>query len=155
MRDGNVHNDTFTHGDSLQLKNGCWYFHRFGKSFKSGTYKGLDLAFGREEQKIYGGILIRAIEPVAGEFIEGPCRSVDTILRLNSSKDEQMTEVKHLVPKEDFSWNAFNPESRLYLREASEKFKTRILRAPRVGLTLNKYDEFKETYWMSDYRFAS
>jgi hypothetical protein len=32
---------------------------------------------------------------------------------------------------------------------------TQILVAPRVGLSLNKYDEFKEEFWMSDYRFSS
>jgi len=86
LRDGKIHNDTFTHGDSLQLKCGQWYFHRFGKSFKAGTYKGLDLAFGKEEQKVYAGILIRAIGR-PGEMIEGPCRSVDTILRTFSEKN--------------------------------------------------------------------
>lgn len=79
-----MHNDTFTHGDKLQLKCGTWYFHRFGSSFKGGTYKGLDLAFGKEKDQVYGGILIRAIHNAEDGFIEGPCRSVDTILKKNS-----------------------------------------------------------------------
>ncbi len=43
-----IHPDTFTHGDEMQRLSGQWYFHKMnGKSYKVGTYKGLDLAFGK------------------------------------------------------------------------------------------------------------
>jgi len=55
-----VHPDTFTHCDDFQRANGQWYFHRSGNSYRGGTYKGLDLAFGKGE-KGHGGILIRSL----------------------------------------------------------------------------------------------
>lgn len=32
--------DEFTHGDEMQKKAGCFYFHKNGKKYKGGTYKG-------------------------------------------------------------------------------------------------------------------
>jgi hypothetical protein len=63
-------------------KNHCaWYFHRSGnKTYKSGTYKGLDLAIGNE--KVFGGILIRSLECAdTGQVIEGSCLCVNAILK--------------------------------------------------------------------------
>jgi hypothetical protein len=31
----------------------------------------------------------------------------------------------------------------------------KVLTAPRVGLSLNRYDEFKEKFWMCEYRYSS
>lgn len=84
---------------------GKWYFHRFGKTYKVGTYKGMDLTFGKGD-KAYGGILIRAISSVGAtdgkhlppnEFIEGPCNTVNKILEHNSDKDNIYKEVKEFV----------------------------------------------------------
>ena len=59
------HVDTFTHCNPVQLTSGKWYMHRTNNSnpmsFKAGTYKCMDLSFGNESKKIYGGILIRSI----------------------------------------------------------------------------------------------
>lgn len=57
------HPDTFTHGDPQQSKRGEWYFHKQGKNYKSGTYKGLDIAFGQGDAS-RGGILLRAMIPL-------------------------------------------------------------------------------------------
>ena len=57
------HIDTFTHGDTLQKQNCKWYFHKMNGAYKSGTYKGLDLSFGKPDINAIGGILIRAIMP--------------------------------------------------------------------------------------------
>jgi 3-methyladenine DNA glycosylase Mpg len=46
-----VHPDPFVHGELQQLTNGNIYFHGLG----------IDLTFGSEEQRIFGGILIRGI----------------------------------------------------------------------------------------------
>lgn len=73
----------------MQKNLGQWYFHKFGKSYKSGTYKGLDITFGKGSIA-HGGILIRAISqldpPPVNEFIEGPCNCVNKILALISTK---------------------------------------------------------------------
>ena len=53
------HQDTFTHGDQMQHENAKWYFHKVGGTYKSGSYKGLDLSFGKHSA--IGGILIRAL----------------------------------------------------------------------------------------------
>jgi len=96
FNDYSVHKDTFTHGDEMQKHTGRWYFHKQnGMAFKSGTYKGLDLAIGKGEKAV-GGILFRAMMPVRvtqkdngfkaepsstkADFIEGPCLLVDRIL---------------------------------------------------------------------------
>ena len=90
------HNDTFTHGDTLQKQNCKWYFHKMNGAYKAGTYKGLDLSFGKPEINAIGGILLRSLKEVFvseeeaggklkvtgnGEFIEGPCNCVNRILK--------------------------------------------------------------------------
>ena len=74
------HPDIFTHSDEIQLKRGCWYFHK-----KEGSFKGLDITFG--DGASYGGILLRAIESLDNSvYIEGPSKLVDEILRLHGHK---------------------------------------------------------------------
>lgn len=84
LNDDKYHKDTFTHGDPIQATNGKWYMHRMTAknpmSFKGGTYKGMDLTFGKPGQ-IYGGILIRSIMNIKTRtHIEGPCNCLDAIL---------------------------------------------------------------------------
>ena len=62
FNDDEVHKDTFTHGQDMQRESGKWYFHKQGNSYKSGTYRGLDLAFGKGK-KAAGGILMRSLIP--------------------------------------------------------------------------------------------
>src|SRR5262245_34050451 len=45
---GGKHQDDFAHCDPIQKRFGVWYFHRTGGEYRSGTYKGLDIAFGSE-----------------------------------------------------------------------------------------------------------
>ena len=88
-----------------------------GGNYKSGTYKGLDLTFGRPGTSV-GGILIRSLMPVTVEtdggsvkvgggskdaFIEGPCNSVNRILKETCDKD-----IKDLVAMPEFKLDAFN-----------------------------------------------
>lgn len=42
-----AHFDSFTHADEQQKKNGQWYFHKMGKGYKGGSYKGLDITFSK------------------------------------------------------------------------------------------------------------
>jgi len=85
-----THFDPFVHGDSDQGIPLRWYFHKMGKNYKSGTYKGLDLTFGYQDKKIssYGGILIRSIKPENKDLIEGPCKVVNYILEQNGYKED-------------------------------------------------------------------
>jgi hypothetical protein len=148
-----------------------------GKGYKVGTYKGLDLAFGKGSTAV-GGILIRAITSVGAvngkhlppnEFIEGPCNTVSRILEHNTPQGKDtIKEVKDFVILDNFSTDAFTPGSRLYLSKITPKdlntlqlpwkqgdTQTPLYRGPRVGLTLNRYDEYKPAYWMRDYRFVA
>merc|ERR1719373_287488 len=64
-----LHPDGFTHGSSDQLTCAQWYYHKLPNgSFKSGTFKGLDLTFA--ETSMHGGILIRSLESPDGKHIE-------------------------------------------------------------------------------------
>merc|ERR1711879_385882 len=74
------HNDIFAHRDEYQKRCGIWYFHRTGKGFKGGSYKGLDIAFGNNDA--HGGILIRGIHDLENKkLIDGPSLCVDHILK--------------------------------------------------------------------------
>lgn len=160
-----MHQDTFIHGDDLQRQNGQWYFHRYGSnSYKGGTYKGLDISFGKGA-KAHGGILIRSLislsPPPVNDFIEGPCNSVNKILKLNSDGAKDL-EIVDLVGLKNFSLDIFNKESCLHfsgLHETENKDLFRIIetknlfKCPRVGLTLKRHDAHKERFWMIDYRY--
>src|ERR1043165_4334096 len=63
------HPDVFAHRDPLQLHVGRWYFHRTRGTYRSGSFKGMDLTFG--DGKAFGGILIRSIERPDGILIDG------------------------------------------------------------------------------------
>ena len=84
-----THKDNYVHCSLDQLKWQKFYFHQFKNgSYKSGTYKGMDMTFGVLEREIYFGVLIRSIMDMeTGEFIEGPCRSVNKILEIYQSHD--------------------------------------------------------------------
>lgn len=99
LNDYGEHKDTFTHGDAMQKQTAKWYFHKFGNSYRGGTYKGLDVAIGKGEGKAAGGILLRSLMPLnltpsstdsnlvftnrndKASFVEGPCNCVNRILK--------------------------------------------------------------------------
>ena len=62
---------------------GNWYFHKKGGTYKSGSFKGMDLACGDKESNVFAGLLLRAIIDSSEKLIEGPCLVVDKILELN------------------------------------------------------------------------
>ena len=66
---------------------GKWYFHKKGGTYKSGSFKGMDLACGDKESNVFAGLLLRAIIDSSEKLIEGPCLVVDKILELNSYLD--------------------------------------------------------------------
>ncbi|KAJ3085695.1 hypothetical protein HK102_013922 [Quaeritorhiza haematococci] len=95
------HPDPFTHKQPQQLTRAQWYFHKQGNSYRGGTWKGLDITFGRSapssqlqgtqaktqidngkdkssQQNVYGGILLRGMEYV------GTSRDGENILPANT-----------------------------------------------------------------------
>lgn len=164
LKDG-THDDPFIHHDKHQSILGKWYFHRqFGKMYKSGTYKGLDITFGYADKnkKCYGGILIRSIKNIkTNEIIEGPCKIVNLILKNNNEPDissfvKKCQEINN-DNEETVSVKMINNKSLLYLKydDNNELTKETIYSAPRVGLTLKKYTKEREGYLMNNYRFIN
>src|SRR4030043_2151617 len=95
------HPDIFAHSNEDQMTTNEWYFHRMGKKYRGGNYKGLDITFSKEG---YGGILIRAIKNVnTGEYIDGPCKVVDKILDITKNSS-----IQNLVDHEEFNFNVFH-----------------------------------------------
>lgn len=138
------HQDNYTHQCKDQLTNKMWYFHQYHNgTYKSGTYKGLDITFGNKEKSIYGGVLIRSINnSTTNEFITGPCNTVNYMLKKMECK-----EVEDLVAKMS-SLNICNNKNPFYLVENSESKQDKIFTGPRVGLSW-KYP----TFLTKEYRY--
>jgi len=129
------HDDLYVHCNEDQLEFNSIYFHKFANgTFKSGTFKGMDMTFGIRDKDIYFGILIRSIMDLeTNEFIEGPCKSVERLIANHNAKtiqefidkDGEITYKKKTLDKKD------------------------IYEGTRVGLS-DKYPEFKDR----NYRYA-
>lgn len=146
---GHHHTDTFTHGDEMQKKGGYWYFHRTAGQYRSGTYKGLDIAIGNAQ--LFGGILIRGIEQLAPQpkLLDGPCVCVDHMLALNASPS-----IEQLVSR--FDVRIDGPESPLHIELLDTPRAAPILETARVGLTLKRSASVaRQTYIAQPYRFLS
>lgn len=146
------HRDTFTHGDSMQKKGGSWYFHRTAGQYRSGTYKGLDIAIGNED--LFGGVLIRGVEQLEPlpKLLDGPCVCVDHMLALNGAPS-----IEQLVSRFDGKIDApAGGESPLFLEAAPVPRKQPIFACPRVGLTLKRSaSEERQKFLARPYRFLS
>lgn len=147
------HDDIFTHKSNEQTIKDIWYFHKKGGTYKSGTYKGLDIC--RPINGGYGGILIRSIMNLEnGDFIEGPCCVVNEILRSCSKRN-----ISELVEniRNDKEYCSIYDNDSLFISSNKEDFKKRtIYTSPRVGLTLKGKDiEKKSSYIMRDYRYST
>lgn len=138
------HPDIYTHCAPEQQSVGKWYFHKTGKSYKGGTFKGLDITFGRAA---HGGILIRtliegaiigpdaSIHRAGGTVIEGPCKCVDRLLAV--SGHATVASMAQQVETLDV-WTV-NPT--LYIRSTEKWYNTRLdmlYRSQRVGLNASK-----------------
>jgi 3-methyladenine DNA glycosylase Mpg len=157
---GPAHIDPFSHGQAMQKQLGAWYFHRAGRQYRSGTYKGLDVAFGNREA--FGGILLRSIEALAapgrlpgalpGALIDGPCMVVDHILAITASPS-----IDALVSRFDVTIENTDRRSPLYLELAAGSGRNQTVYAtPRIGLTLKKgTTEARQRYIARHYRFLS
>jgi len=147
-----THPDPFTHCQPLQEQSFIWYFHRTGKTYKSGTYKGLDIAIGRGSTAP-GGILIRTVEQLSnGKIICGPCNTVDHLLKLCGAAT--INDLVESQMKDDIS--IFGGQcNQLYLYPLDEPRDDKILHTGRVGLYMTKRNvklEVQEEYVMRNYR---
>lgn len=135
------HADPYVHRDPQQMNTcGEWYFHR-EKAAKIGfTLKGVDLTFG-EPGKEAGGLLIRAIlDQATNEFIEGPSRVVDRILRgasVTSVVELKQKTTPGTVPQV-FRSNAFDGAGIMHIEANNDVKRSQALRikaGPRIGLS--------------------
>lgn len=148
------HLDVFTHRSKEQSTHYQWYFHKKGGTYKSGTFKGLDITFQPDDEKIvkgqtiYGGILIRSILKPDGSVLEGPCNVVNYILNLT-----QHDHIRDLVASCD-DLNVDNVSNCFYLAKMEKLcYVDHIYSSPRVGLTLKNYQPGREKYLMARYRY--
>lgn len=135
------HPDTYTHANPDQKTFGKFYFHKYkNNSYKSGTYKGMDLTFGNE--KCYFGVLIRSLLDIdTNEFIEGPCRCVNKLLEIMNCKTVSDLKIKDLISFDD---------PNISFTFVNNFKKEKVFKGPRVGLS-DKYPEYK----LKKYRFVT
>src|SRR5207253_817144 len=123
------HPDPFVHGFPIQHRKGRWYFHRVGRGYRGGSYKGLDLTFG--DPHSLGGILFRAAETEKGFRIQGPSKLVDFVLAATKSKT--VAELDAAIGLR----TADDPHSLLRLERATPTALT-LVRKRRVGLSMKR-----------------
>lgn len=126
---GPRHQDPFAHRDPIQAEPGRWYFHKTGRGYRGGSYKGLDLTFGRSGA--FGGVLLRSLRADDGTLVEGPSLCVDRILRCTGGASVAELDARIGGAR------ATDPGSILHLREAPRR-EVDIVRTARVGLTLKR-----------------
>jgi len=145
-----IHNDPYVHGDDHQLTTECFYFHRQnGKSYKGGTFKGLDITFGNGRDT-YGGILIRAVI-FGNEYIEGPCKVVDKILELSKCDS-----INKLVDGSSVPLSINNKDQIMYIEYLEKGREDMMFSGPRVGLSLPKSRfDAKLNYILRPLRFTT
>lgn len=138
------HPDLYTHCNPDQLLMNTFYFHKYKTgTYKSGTYKGLDITFGSADENVYFGILIRSIQDMeTDEIIDGPCNSVNRILREYDCSDVmEFTEGKNL--------DIFKNKRKFILVQTDDLDQEIVSMGPRIGLS-EKYPD----YQTRNYRFA-
>lgn len=149
------HRDPFSHGDEIQLDLGRWYFHRQdGGQYKGGSFKGLDIAFGRPGA--FGGLLLRGARSLKGSglILDGPCLLVDHILAKSGAKS-----IAALL--NGWSGRIDRPSegpSPLALEISAEhpSEELPVFESPRVGLTLKKGPTVERQRFVArPYRFAT
>lgn len=145
---GEGHREPFSHREPIQRQSGPWYFHRSHGSYRSGSFKGLDLSFG--DDTAFGGILIRGLEKPDGTLIDGPSLCVDYLLHAVGASS--VADLDRAIGKR-LAWQADNP---LYL-QAAEIEQRPVYRSPRIGLTLKRGADSIERrrFVLRDYRFLT
>lgn len=140
-----AHPDHYVHSDPDQKTKGNFYFHKYKNgTFKSGTFKGVDITFGNDNT--YFGVLIRSIQNIdTNEFTEGSCNCVTKILSVFNVKD-----VKELFNIHYPDKNIINiTDSELYLKMDDNLDREIVYNGPRIGLS-DKFLNYRDL----EYRFA-
>ena len=140
------HLDSFTHRDEQQSKSKHFYFHRFKTgSYKSGTFKGMDIICDCGTTESYFGVLIRALVDPNDNYIDGPCKVVDHILKLNKAES-----IKQLLEKNTCDQLPVTGSENLCVEYKKNAWNTnKIFKSIRVGL----YNTDLLDWWCKDYRF--
>ena len=144
-----THPDPFTHRDPIQFHIGRWYFHRTHGTYRSGSFKGLDLTFG--EGQTSGGVLIRGMETADGTLIDGPSLCVDHLL--DATGADTVAALDRAVGNR-LAWEEGNP---LRLEATDTLDRGPLVRSPRVGLLLKRVTSRADStrYVMRSYRYLS
>eukprot|EP01117_Protostelium_nocturnum_P012640 TRINITY_DN4650_c0_g4_i1.p1 TRINITY_DN4650_c0_g4~~TRINITY_DN4650_c0_g4_i1.p1 ORF type:complete len:330 (+),score=123.76 TRINITY_DN4650_c0_g4_i1:127-1116(+) len=151
-----LHHDPFTHGDPVQRQTAVWYFHKMGSGYKGGSYKGLDIAIGQDQDHV-GGILIRSIRKLSDNSVVcGPSKTVDKILETCGAPG-----VKEMVDdtlKGDISClsPADPKEKRALYLELKDLPQETVYRSGRVGLHMTKAKadvELQKEFVFKNYRY--
>ena len=102
---------------------------------KAAPYKGLNIAFGRDD--VFAGILIRGVAALAEPrtLLDGPCMCVDHLLEVTGHPT-----IQSLLNTFDRSIDPslHGPPSPLALHPAAEPRADLVCEGPRVGLTLKR-----------------
>ncbi len=139
-----IHPDPFVHRHPQQLSTSRWYFHKKGAIFRPGIYRGVDLTFGDEDAKTYGGILIRGIVDLENrkDYIYGPARCVDHFRESfgqDIAKADDKPAIKSACPY-------------LYL-EKKELSEEQVISGPRVGLPVRPAEHLSNMFRYAHYRY--
>eukprot|EP00826_Nyctotherus_ovalis_P027225 TRINITY_DN2124_c0_g1_i1.p1 TRINITY_DN2124_c0_g1~~TRINITY_DN2124_c0_g1_i1.p1 ORF type:complete len:207 (-),score=37.13 TRINITY_DN2124_c0_g1_i1:52-672(-) len=135
------HPDKYTHSDVDQKRASCWYFHKIGKTYRGGTYKGLDISIGGKNH--FGGILIRSLfDKATGAVTEGSCLCVDYIIRLVKSKYPDVDSIQGIVSHPKYNEKVLDKNGLIHIEKIDGKeTKYKYYKGPRVGLG-PKYPEY-------------
>jgi hypothetical protein len=139
------HKDEYVHRSSEQQTMNKFYFHKYNNgSFKSGTWKGVDLCFG-EENKYYGVLIRSIVELDTGKNIEGPCKSVNEIL--SNYGCTVVSELSNKYPQ-IFQLDFFDPQNPLHIVKSDDSTTNdlTIYKGFRFGLS-DKYPLFKNMFY--------
>ncbi len=140
------HPDPYVHRAPLQLTSARWYFHREGRGYRGGSFKGVDLTFG--PPAVYGGALVRSLSCPDGTVINGSSLCVDYLLARSGARSVAALDAalgEH---------TAFAPGP-IHLRAEPRTVAPAIWATARVGLSFQRLDRFPEMldYFHRRYRF--
>lgn len=139
-----IHPDPFVHRHPQQLSKNRWYFHKKGAIFRPGIYRGVDLTFGDEDTKTYGGILIRGIVDLENkkDYVYGPAKCVDHFME-SFGQDIEKVDDK----------TAIKSACQHLCLEKKELSEEQVISCPRVGLPVRPAEHLSNMFRYAHYRY--
>lgn len=149
---GKKHHDYYTHRSVEQSMKCKFYFHKYHNgTYKSGTYKGIDITIGCDNPKTFFGCLIRSIYDIkTHEFVEGPCNCVNKIL--SNFNCSNVNDFMHSVnDNTKIPLDIYDTSNKIYIIDSNDKLlnKEQLYCGNRIGLS-DKYPKYQN----KSYRFA-